>query len=244
MSHSKLKQTSTIVRISSRLAIGCLLATSFNVVVNISAPMAALASCESPAQEGRWRNNNSDANPTFIDMYGSGGYGSECPDLTMRVWVKQSTGKFYGRPPVNMRAGAALGEKWLVGRVGTGGYIDNIWIREIKENGERKIRVLIVHESVDSKPSAQSEHSFTYQEKINFNSQGVETPIVRTVVVGRVRGTNTNYRTICDDARENPASRDHQELCQQYRCYQAQAARRRGSPAAPGLEQLCRAGEQ
>jgi hypothetical protein len=93
--------------------------------------------------------------------------------------------------------------------------------------------------------------SFTTSQEKRFNTKLLGQQIVGTtnqstpiVVVGRVKLTNQSAKSICDYARENPASRDLQELCHKQKCEQAESARRRGSPAAPGLEAQCLAGQQ
>ena len=84
----------------------------------------------------------------------------------MRVWVQQSNGNLYGRPSVAAGYRAWKGAQWLVGRVPTGGYVDNVWARTEDKDGKRMLHVLIKHESLDSKPSATSEHWFSFEKRI------------------------------------------------------------------------------
>jgi hypothetical protein len=74
--------------------------------------------------------------------------------------------------------------------------------------------------------------SFTTNQEGRFNTRSLGQQLMGTTtkitpVVGRVRLTNPNTITI------------NKSICEQ-----AQSARRRNSPAAPGLEAKCRAGEQ
>jgi hypothetical protein len=69
---------------------------------------SASAQCAGPGEEGRWRNLDNAGEPSFIDvkMLGCGdeslnGAAPQESHCTMRAWVKQSTGKFYGRPTVS-----------------------------------------------------------------------------------------------------------------------------------------------
>jgi hypothetical protein len=78
----------------------------------------------------------------------------------MRVWVRQSTGKFYGRPAVKAVYRPWKNKKWLQGNVPTGGYVDQMWVHVEDRNGQSQLHVVIKHQSLDSKPSAQSEYWF------------------------------------------------------------------------------------
>jgi hypothetical protein len=124
------------------------------------------ALCAAPSENGRWRNINAKGEPAFIDVKMV-----ECGDqvlngqptqtsYSLRCWVRQSDGKFHGRPPVKATYRAWNGRRWLVGKVYTGGYQDHVWIRATERDGQPHLHVLIKHESLDSKPSAQSEHWF------------------------------------------------------------------------------------
>ncbi len=132
---------------------------------------SALAQCAAPAEEGRWRNLNMNNNgdPSFIDvkMLGCGdeslnGAEPEASHYTMRAWVKQSNGQFFGRPTVNATYRPWNRTKWLYGRIPTGGYVDNMWLQAVEKDGKRQLHVLIKHESLDSKPSATSEYWFVH----------------------------------------------------------------------------------
>ena len=130
------------------------------------------AQCVAPPELGRWRNLAPGADPAVVDLRMTG-----CGDqslngvetetrYSMRVWVRQSTGAFYGRPPVKAGVRSWQGRQWFVGRVPTGGYVDNIWARVDQKDGKRLLHVLIKHESLDSKPSASSEHWFSFEKRI------------------------------------------------------------------------------
>jgi hypothetical protein len=141
----------------------------------LSLPLAsgtAKAVCAAPAELGRWRNLAAGADPAVVDLQMKG-----CGDqvlngvqtetrYSMRVWVRQSTGAFYGRPPVQAAMRSWQGRQWFFGRVPTGGYVDNIWARVDQKEGKRLLHVLIKHESLDRKPSASSEHWFSFEKRI------------------------------------------------------------------------------
>lgn len=132
----------------------------------------AQALCAAPPELGRWRNIASDGSPAVLDLRMD-----DCGDqvlngvqtqtrYSMRAWVRQDTGKYFGRPPVKAGVRRWKNQDWFVGRVPTGGYVDNIWARVEQKDGKRMLRVLIKHESLDSKPSATSEHWFRFEKKI------------------------------------------------------------------------------
>lgn len=127
----------------------------------------AHALCATAKEEGRWRNLDSDDQPTFIDVRlascGDQVLNGQQTSTTykMKVWVKQSPGKFYGRPWVSASYRHWNNRQWLVGKVNTGGYMDHVWMDAVTRNGIPHLRVIIKHESLDSKPSSQSEHWFS-----------------------------------------------------------------------------------
>lgn len=148
---------------------------TFAKLVGMSAALAAAPAwpiCASPNEMGRWRNMAEGGDPAVLDLKMT-----ECGDQVlngeqtetrykMRVWVRQSGGNYYGRPSVRANVRTWKGQKWFVGRVPTGGYVDNVWARVERQGGERRLHVLIRHESLDSKPSASSEHWFRFEKSI------------------------------------------------------------------------------
>lgn len=135
----------------------------------LTLPQFASAQCAGIREEGRWHNLDQKGEPSFIDVKMLGGCGDQvlngeqtgsAPRYTMRVWVRQSTGKFYGRPTVKAAYRAWKGQKWLRGDVPTGGYVDQMWLHVEERNGQSQLHVFIRHQSLDSKPSAQSEYWF------------------------------------------------------------------------------------
>ena len=135
-------------------------------------PREVVALCAAPAEVGRWRNLGTETDPMFIDLKMT-----DCGDqvlngeqtetrYSLRVWLRQSSGQMYGRPTVAAKYRTWKGERWLVGRVPTGGYVDNIWVRAKDRDGQRVLHVLIKHESLDSKPSSTSEHWFKFDKRI------------------------------------------------------------------------------
>src|SRR5205085_5615334 len=105
---------------------------------------------------GRWGPNaiavaNSD--PGFIDInFISCGDTNTQPNTSFgtRVWVQQSTGKWFGRPRVKAGFVNSQGHQWLLAKVPVGGYLDQMFMRV--ENGD--MVVFIRHKSLDSTPDA------------------------------------------------------------------------------------------
>lgn len=136
------------------------------VAASIGRPESASAICAGVSESGRWRNDNSSGDPAFIDVKMA-----ECGDqvlngqqtstrYSLRVWVRQSSGKFYGRPAVTATFRPWNGKKWLYGRVPTGGYVDHVWMSAVNRDGQPYLEVHIKHESLDSKPSSTSRYWF------------------------------------------------------------------------------------
>jgi len=132
-------------------------------------PGIALTQCVGISEEGRWRNLDNKGEPSYIDIKMMGGCGDEVLNgeqtatsthYSMRVWVKQSTGKFYGRPTVKAVYRLWKGQRWLQGNVSTGGYQDQMWVHAGQRDGRSQLHVFIKHQSLDSKPSSQSEYWF------------------------------------------------------------------------------------
>ena len=132
-------------------------------------PPIALTQCAGISEEGRWRNLDTKGEPSYIDIKMIGGCGDEVLNgeqtgtsirYTMRVWVKQSTGKFYGRPAVKAVYRPWKGHRWLQGNVLIGSYQDQMWVLVEERNARSQLHVFIKHQSLDSKPSSQSEYWF------------------------------------------------------------------------------------
>ncbi|HZD94136.1 MAG TPA: hypothetical protein VE133_07775 [Candidatus Sulfotelmatobacter sp.] len=139
------------------------------VAAILAFPRIALGQCAGIHEEGRWRNLNNHGEPSYIDVKMIGGCGDQVLNgeqtgtsvhYTMRVWVRQSTGKFYGRPSVNAVYRPWKGQRWLQGNVYTGGYQDQMWIHVEERDARSQLHVFIKHQSLDSKPSSQSEYWF------------------------------------------------------------------------------------
>jgi hypothetical protein len=139
------------------------------VAAVLNLPQVALTQCAGVREEGRWRNLDNKGEPSYIDVKMLGGCDDQVLNgeqtgsslhYTMRVWVRQSTGKFYGRPPVNAVYRPWKGLRWLQGNVSTGGYQDQMWVHVEDRDGRSQLHVFIKHQSLDSKPSAQSEYWF------------------------------------------------------------------------------------
>ena len=139
------------------------------VATFLASPRVVLTQCAGIREEGRWRNLDSHGEPSYIDVKMVGGCGDQVLNgeqtgsrmrYTMRVWVRQSTGQFYGRPTVNAAYRPWKGQKWLQGNVATGGYQDQMWVRVEERDGRSQLHAFIKHQSLYSKPSAQSEYWF------------------------------------------------------------------------------------
>jgi hypothetical protein len=149
----------TVTRRDVLLSAGC---ASFLGIAD-----TAHALCAGSPELGRWRISVPNTNPELLDLRMS-----SCGDQVLngeqtqtryrlRAWVRQSDGNWYGRPSVNATWRNWNGKRWLVGRVPTGGYVDAIWTRAEHRDGKRMLRVVINHESLDSKPS--STDAYWYQ---------------------------------------------------------------------------------
>jgi hypothetical protein len=146
----------------SRRSVGRMLAAA----TLFALPKAVRASCAAPPESGRWRNLDPKGEPAYIDVKMA-----ECGDqvlnghqtrtsYSLRCWVRLSNGRFHGRPTVKAAYRSWKGREWLVGKVYTGGYQDHVWVLATDRGVQPHLHVLIRHESLDSKPSAQSEHWF------------------------------------------------------------------------------------
>jgi hypothetical protein len=51
-------------------------------------------------------------------------------------------------------------QQWLQGNVYTGGYQDQMWVHAEERDKQSQLHVVIKHQSLDSKPSSQSEYWF------------------------------------------------------------------------------------
>lgn len=139
------------------------------VTTSLLCPRPSLAQCTGIQEEGRWRNLDEKGEPTYIDINMSGGCGDEsnngsvsgsAPRYSVRVWVRQDTGKFFGRPTVNGFYRPWKGKQWLRGNVTTGGYQDQMWMVVDQHEGKSQLHVMIRHQSLDIKPSSQSDYWF------------------------------------------------------------------------------------
>jgi hypothetical protein len=137
----------------SWLAVSC-----GSVLATFVLSTSAQAICSSPLA-GRWTNLQPGKDPGILDVsFISCGDTNTQPDTSfgVRPWVKQSSGKWYGRPRVKAAFVNSQGKQWLLGKVPTGGYVDHMFLRV--ENGN--LRVFIRHKSLDSKPDATSWHTY------------------------------------------------------------------------------------
>jgi hypothetical protein len=123
----------------------------------------AQAVCSSPLVGG-WRNTAMKTGPGFMRIRFSscGDTSGAVTSFAVQPYVLQSTGKWFQRPTVKGRmVRDKQGQSWLRADVPTGGYVDEMWIRN---NGNDALRVFIKHRSLDIKPHAQSWHDFTRRE--------------------------------------------------------------------------------
>src|SRR6266545_2353443 len=125
------------------------------VVLTLAFAEYAHALCSSPLA-GRWGPNaqaQANSDPGFIDIsFISCGDTNTQPDTTfgVKVWIKQSSGQWFGRRRERANFVNSSGHRWLLAKVATGGYQDHMFMRV--ESGE--LVVFIKHKSLDSKPDA------------------------------------------------------------------------------------------
>jgi len=133
----------------------------------ITLPQIGSTQCVGIREEGRWRNLTNNGDPAFIDVKMLGGCGDQVLNgeptgsstrYTVRAWVRQSSGQFFGRPSVKAVYRPWNGKRWLQGNVPTGGYVDQMWLHAEDRDGRLQLHVFIKHQSLDSKPSSQSEY--------------------------------------------------------------------------------------
>lgn len=115
----------------------------------------ARAQCSS-ADVARWVNLKPGGDPEQIEIYFA-----ECGDtagsvtrLGVKVFVRQSSGGLYQRPPVSARYITDKGTRWLLAKVSTGGYVDEIFMRRVRRTDQEVLKVGVRHKSLDSKPSS------------------------------------------------------------------------------------------
>jgi hypothetical protein len=160
-----------MAQVSWRRAVGALalVVVGFSVV---SITENIQASCAGPQEGGRWWNKNAAGDPisleVSLDQCGDQVLNGQQTATTygMKVFVKQSNGNLYQRPKVRAIYRNSNGKRWLYAKVPTGGYVDHIWVRPSNQNGQSQLYVYIKHESLDSKPSAESKHWFARQRAV------------------------------------------------------------------------------
>jgi hypothetical protein len=132
------------------------LATAAAAFLWLGAAAPALAQCSSP-DAGRWINTKPGGDPEQLEVYFAqcGGDTDGPSQLGLKAFVRQSSGNLHQRRPVEAHYVTDKGVRWLFAKVPTGGYVDNIWMRRVRVNGQVTLKVFIRHESLDSKPSAE-----------------------------------------------------------------------------------------
>ena len=130
--------------------------------VSLALPNRASSLCAGPAEGGRWWNKNPAGDPISVevtlDQCGDQVLNGQQTSTTygLKVFVKQSNGNLYQRPKVKATYRTSDGKRWLYAKVPTGGYVDHVWLRTYPVNGQTQLYVYVKHESLDSKPSAES----------------------------------------------------------------------------------------
>jgi hypothetical protein len=134
-------------------------AVAILIAVTFSRPV--LAQCSSP-ETGRWINTAQGGDPEQIEIYFAqcGDTAGSVTRMGVKVFVRQSSGGLYQRPPVHLSTVTDKNIDWLFAKVPTGGYVDKMWMRRIRRNNQVFLKVFIRHESLDSKPSATSWHEY------------------------------------------------------------------------------------
>ena len=135
-------------------------------VVSLALPDRVGALCAGPKEGGRWWNKNPAGDPisleVTLDSCGDQVLNGEQTQTRygLKVFVKQSNGSLYQRPKVAATYRTSIGKQWLYAKVPTGGYLDHLWLRTDTVNGQTQLYAYIKHESLDSKPSAESKFWF------------------------------------------------------------------------------------
>lgn len=131
----------------------------------------ANAQCAGPKEGGKWWNASPKGDPISLEVSLD-----SCSDQVLngqpsggpvtygvKAFVLQSSGNLYQRPKVKATYQKLDGRTWLFASVPTGGYVDRIWMRRDDAGGQERLYVYIKHESLDSKPSAESRYTYTRQ---------------------------------------------------------------------------------
>lgn len=120
-------------------------------------PFTAQGSCAGTDETGLWRNDDASSDLARIEIRML----CERDRLQLQASVWRSDQSLFARPFVPAHyVRTTQGERWLFAKVPTGGYLDKIWVRAVTTDGQRYLRVVIRHESLDSKPSSHSKFWF------------------------------------------------------------------------------------
>jgi hypothetical protein len=150
-----------------RVFLFCLiLSMTFVFLTTLLHPSSALAQCSSK-EVGKWFNANRFNEPYSIEVKMI-----ECGDQSLNgvetktrygvvVSVMQAKRTLYSRPQVEGQYEISEGVTWLVAKVPTGGYVDNMRMRTVVQDGKKRLHTVILHESLDRKPNATSDLWFT-----------------------------------------------------------------------------------
>jgi hypothetical protein len=148
-----------------RMAGAVTLALAGFTLVSLVEPESIRASCAGPQEGGRWWNKNASGDPISLEvaLVNCGDQvlnGQQTPTTYgVTVFVKQSSGNLYQRPRALAVYRTSNRNRWLYAKVPTGGYVDHIWLRPATDHPD-ELFVYIKHESLDSKPSAESKLYF------------------------------------------------------------------------------------
>ncbi len=139
------------------------------VATVLAFPQVAWTQCAGISEDGRWRNLDTKGEPSYIEINTVGGCADQSLNgeqtgssvhYTMQVWVRQPTGKFYGRPSVKAAYRLWKGKRWLQGNIYMDVYQDQVWVHVEERNQQPQLHVVIRHQSLDKRPSYQSEYWF------------------------------------------------------------------------------------
>ena len=146
-----------------RMAGAVALALAGFTLVSVVEPESIGASCAGPQEGGRWWNKNASGESDLarggagaVRRSGAQRRSRRRPTYGVTVFVKQSSGNLYQRPRALAVYRKSNGNQWLYAKVPTGGYVDHIWLRPANETSPTQLYVYIKHESLDSKPDAES----------------------------------------------------------------------------------------
>lgn len=141
-----------------------LVSAILGLLVSLLLPEFAHAVC-SHSVIGGWQKTGGESGPDFLRIrFSSCG---DTPDtittIAVEPWVWRSDRTWFERPTVQGDfVQDQTGRSWLRADVPTGGYVDEMWIRN--DGGNDALQVYIRHRSLSQNPDAESWNDFIRRE--------------------------------------------------------------------------------